>query len=623
MLQSDFLAPDQLADSDILATVHKDRGGLPGDQPSDLVYTLTPPETYTVPRHSGPVTFSAPPGSILSSGITYWVKFEIAADSTFFTGAEFIDFEFATDNNEVQGPTTNNRWSIDSNSLWSPETLSWTLEVKSIKMSVLGAPHYDTLVSNIDQPFLGAEPTGEGGKAAQSFLTPPGPLGQQYRLHRVRINAGSAYPTQATIDLHADNNGIPGDHLVSMSIPGDFAPGEFNHVHLTAIAPIGTLLNPGTRYWIVITNDQTSNLLRVGITASKAQDPASLDFWTIDDFRARKESTEYWGTIRDNIQMELLGTPFIRTNESDGPDLPGAGHNAHKTGAVVIPGIVSTGHLTPGLDRNHGLYGDYWWLDTQWGHSYRIEVKFGDSPNTATGGSAWTYFIDGDRRGTCCDSDHNRNDGYTVLHIKHDQNRKYLIDVVVFDKLNSGSKNFNGPYTITMTDITGTDKLVSNLYIGTLTKVANYVGSNRQYASSFTAGHNPGGYKLDRIRTHIPDDHSSPVLALHTDTSFAPGTKLCDFRNPTQVQHLVYWEDFPAPIPFTAPDCADVTLAANGKYWIVFAGTGYKPVVTDSGGELTKEGGWSIGNTALTKTTGTWGDLTGGIIAAEIWASPR
>ena len=107
-----------------------------------------------------------------------------------------------------------------------------------------------------------------------------------------------------------------------------------------------------------------------------------------------------------------------------------------------------------------------------------------------------------------------------------------------------------------MTDITGTDKLVSNLYIGTLTKVANYVGSNRQYASSFTAGHNPGGYKLDRIRTHIPDDHSSPVLALHTDTSFAPGAKLCDFRNPTQVQHLVYWEDFPAPIPFTAPDCS-------------------------------------------------------------------
>ena len=618
-LESAFSTASQLADSDIVVTVHKDSGG----QPGDLVYTLTSPETYTVPVPSAPVTFSAPPGSILSSGITYWVKFEIADASTFFTGLTRIDFEFATDNNQVQGPTTYNRWTIGHDSLWSPQTLSWATDVNSIKMSVLGSQRYDTLVSNIDQTFLGTEPTGAGVKAAQSFRTPPGRLGQQYRLSSLRIIASSENPTHAMIDLHADDNGTPGNHLASMIMPGDFAQDNFVVAELTATAPRNTNLNTGTRYWFVFSNEQEDNLLRISVTESKAQDSTSLDGWTIGDRRARKIQNQPWAEVAFPIQMELLGTPFIRTNEADGPDLPGAGHNAHQTGAVVTPGIVSTGHLTPGLDRNHGLYGDYWWLDTQWGHSYRIEVKFGDSPNTATGGSAWTYFIDGDRRGTCCDSDHNRNDGYTVLHIKHDQNRKYLIDVVVFDKLNSGSKNFNGPYTITMTDITGTDKLISNLYIGTLTKVANYVGSNRQYASSFTAGHNPGGYKLDRIRTHIPDDHSSPVLALHTDTSFAPGAKLCDFRNPTQVQHLVYWEDFPAPIPFTAPDCADETLAANGTYWIVFAGTGYKPVVTDSGGELTREGGWSIGNTALTKTTSTWGDLAGSIIAAEIWASRR
>ena len=158
------------------------------------------------------------------------MKFEIAADSTFFTGLTRIDFEFATDNNQVQGPTTYNRWTIGHDSLWSPQTLSWATDVNSIKMSVLGAPHYDTLVSNIDQPFLGAEPTGPDVKAAQSFLTPPGPLGQQYRLHRVRINARSQYPTHATIDLHADDDGAPGDHLASMIMPGDFAPGELTHV---------------------------------------------------------------------------------------------------------------------------------------------------------------------------------------------------------------------------------------------------------------------------------------------------------------------------------------------------------------------------------------------------------
>ena len=623
-LESAFSTASQLADSDILVTVHSDTG----DQPGDLVYTLTPTETYTVPVPSGPVTFLAPPGSTLSSGITYWLKFEIADASTFFTELARIDFEFATDNNEVQGPTTYNRWSIGDDSLWSPETLSWMDDSQSIKMSVLGAPHYDTLVSNIDQPFLGAEPTGEGVKVAQSFRTPPGPLVQQYRLHGVRINAGSAYPTQATIDLHADNNGILGDQLATLTMPGDFAPGDVNHVHLTAIAPRGTLLNPGTRYWIVITNDQTSNLLRVGITASKAQDPASLDFWTIDDFRARKESTEYWGTIRDPIQMELLGTPSLRTDEADGPDLPGAGHNAHQTGAVVIPGIVSTGHLTPGLDRNHGLYGDYWWLDTQPGHSYRIEVEFGDDQRNNTGGSAWTYFIEGDRRGTCCESDHNRDDGFTFVHLKHgedDRDRRYLIDVAAFDKLNYSSRVYNGPYTIMMTDITGTDKVATNLYLGT--KTASHLPvfpGDIEYAVSFTTGDHSAGYKLDRVRMHVPYHEALPDLVLHANTSGAPGAIICDLLDPNKVQHHRPYAAAvnPLPIPFLAIDCSGEVLAANTTYWLVLGGSGYFPVLTDSDDQQTSRSGWSIGDVAAIDATSSWNNLSnGGTIPVEIWAS--
>ena len=622
----------QLADSDILATVHKDTGG----QPGDLVYTLAPPaETYTIQSDAHPVTFSAPSGSTLSSGITYWVKFEIGADSTFFTGTTYITFEFATDDNEVQGPTTYNRWSIGHDSLWSPETLSWTADTRSIKISVLGSQRYATLVSNIDQPFLGAEPTGEGGKAAQSFLTPPGPLGQQYRLHRVRINAGSAHPTQATVDLHADNNGTPGDHLVSMIMPGDFAPGDFNHVHLTAIAPRGTLLNPGTRYWIVITNDQTSNLLRVGITASKAQDPASLDFWTIDDFRARKESTEYWGTIRDNIQMELLGTPFIRTDEADGPDLPGAGHNAHRTGAVVTPGIVSTGHLTPGLDRNHGLYGDYWWLDTKTGHSYRIEVKFGDSQNNDTGGSAWMSFIDPDHddypyASGCCEADHNRDDGHTFVHFYRptdDWNNRYLVHIAAFDKLNHNSNIYNGPYTITMTDITGTEKVATNLYLGTRATTHLPVSSgNIKFAVSFTTGDHPGGYyKLDRVRMHVPRHEGKPELTLHVNTSGLPGDGICDLLEPNKVQHhRPYAADNQLPVPFRAAHCGrDAVLAANTTYWLVLGGSDYFPALTDSDDQQTSRSGWTIGDVAAIKARGSWrNNNNNDTIPVEIWASP-
>ena len=591
-----FTTTQQLADSDILITVHSDNDGHPGD----LIYTLTSPETYTVPPDSVPITFSAPPGSTLTSGITYWVKFEIAAASTFFTGLALINFEFATDNNQIQGPTTEKRWSISDDSLWSPETLSWTADARSIKMSVLGAPNYDTLVSNIDQPFWASEPTGSDVKAAQSFLTPPGPMGQQYPLRTIRFNAASQYPTRATVDLHADDDGVPGDHLASMTIPGDFAPGEFTPADLITVAPRHTNLNTGTRYWIVISNKPQNNILRVSATESQVEDPTSLEGWEIDNQRARSRPDNSWAILRGPIQMKVLGSaPFISTNEADGPDLPGAGHNAHRTGAVVIPGIVSTGHLTAGLDYDYGHSGDYWWLDTQWGHSYRIEVKFGDSPNNDTGGSAWAYFIDGDRRGTCCESDHNRDDGYTFVHIKHDQNRKYLINVAAFDKLNHNSAIYNGPYTITMTDITGTERVATNLYLGDRveSELLPTIDDLFKYAISFTTGnHSYGHYKLDRVRMHVPDHQGRPDMVLHADhadTPGIPGDGICDLLEPNKVQHHRPYADILLPVTFRAAHCGrDAVLDANTKYWLVIEGTDYEAVLTDSADQQTDRSGW-------------------------------
>ena len=632
-LESAFSTASQLADSDIVVTVHKDSGG----QPGDLVYTLTSPETYTVPVPSAPVTFSAPPGSILSSGITYWVKFEIAADSTFFTGLTRIDFEFATDNNQVQGPTTYNRWTIGHDSLWSPQTLSWATDVNSIKMSVLGSQRFETLVSNIDQTFLGTEPTGAGVKAAQSFRTPPGRLGQQYRLSSLRIIASSENPTHAMIDLHADDNGTPGNHLASMIMPGDFAQDNFVVAELTATAPRNTNLNTGTRYWFVFSNEQEDNLLRISVTESKAQDSTSLDGWTIGDRRARKIQNQPWAEVAFPIQMELLGTPFIRTNEADGPDLPGAGHNAHQTNGVVTLAIVSTGHLTAGLDYDHGHSGDYWWLETQRGHSYRVEVKFGDNPDNDTGGSAWMSFIDPDHEdypyaSGCCEADHNRDDGHTFVHFYRptdDWNNRYLINVAAFDKLNTGSSTYNGPYTITMTDITGTREFVSNLYQDSRSDLLE-VGAARQYAIFFETGHHAAGYKLDRIQTFITDQ-GSPEFSLYSNTIDVPGTKLCDFRNPRQVQHHVTWSAGPPAITFLAPDCAEITLMPTRSagmlhtyYWIVMEGTNYRLSGMDSYAESTYGSGWRIGDLTVTKTTASWlGDPTSRIIPISVWLSER
>ena len=634
LLQSSDTTPAQLASSDIFVTVHSDTNG----QPGDLVYTMIAPETYTLLPDGSHITFSAPPGSTLSSDVTYWVKFEIAPDSTFFAGEAEIFFGYTTDDTEVQGPYADNDWSIQDDSLWSPETLSWRTDpTRSVKISVLGAPHYDTLVSNIDQTFLGTEPTGAGVKAAQSFRTPPGRLGQQYRLSSLRIIASSENPTHAMIDLHADDNGTPGNHLASMIMPGDFAQDNLVVAELTATAPRNTNLNTGTRYWFVFSNEQEDNLLRISVTESKAQDSTSLDGWTIGDRRTRKIQNQPWAEVAFPIQMELLGTPFIRTNEADGPDLPGAGHNAHQTNGVVTLAIVSTGHLTAGLDYNHGHSGDYWWLETQRGHSYRVEVKFGDNPDNDTGGSAWMSFIDPDHddypyASGCCEADHNRDDGHTFVHFYRptdDWNNRYLINVAAFDKLNTGSSTYNGPYTITMTDITGTREFVSNLYQDSRSDLLE-VGAARQYAMFFETGHHAAGYQLDRIQTFITHQ-GSPEFSLYSNTIDVPGTKLCDFRNPLQVQHHVTWSAGPPAITFLAPDCAEVTLMPTRSagllhtyYWIVMEGTNYRLSGMDSYAESAYGPGWRIGDLTVTKTTASWlGDPNSKIIPISVWLSER
>ena len=635
LLQSSDTTPAQLASSDIFVTVHSDTNG----QPGDLVYTMIAPETYTLLPDGSHITFSAPPGSTLSSGVTYWVKFEIAPDSTFFVGEAEIVFGYTTDDTEVQGPYADNDWSIQDDSLWSPETLSWTTDpTRSVKISVLGSQSYDTLVSNIDQPsFTGTQSVSSGLKAAQSFHTPSGPLGQQYRFSSVRIIASSQNPTQATVDLHADDNGAPGDHLASFTTPGDFAPGLRAKDDFIGVAPRDILLNTDTRYWIVFSNAENFTTFRIGITRSETEDLTSLDGWTIGDSRVKKVPDQPWDELYDPIQMELLGTPFIRTNEADGPDLPGAGHNAHQTGAVVIPGIVSTGHLTPSLDYDHGHSGDYWWLETQRGHSYRVEVKFGDNPDNDTGGSAWMSFIDPDHddypyASGCCEADHNRDDGHTFVHFYRptdDWNNRYLINVAAFDKLNTGSSTYNGPYTITMTDITGTREFVSNLYQDSRSDLLE-VGAARQYAMFFETGHHAAGYQLDRIQTFITHQ-GSPEFSLYSNTIDVPGTKLCDFRNPLQVQHHVTWSAGPPALTFLAPDCAEITLMPTGSagilhtlYWIVMEGTNYGPSGMDSYAESAYGPGWRIGDIAVTKTTGSWvQDPTSKIIPISVWLSER
>ena len=72
----------QIPGNDLVVTLNSDESGRPGN----LVYTLTPPPTIATDEYASRFTFTAPPGSTLSSGVTYWLKIETAAHSTYFDG---------------------------------------------------------------------------------------------------------------------------------------------------------------------------------------------------------------------------------------------------------------------------------------------------------------------------------------------------------------------------------------------------------------------------------------------------------------------------------------------------------------------------------------------------------
>ena len=294
LLKSVFSTPKQLAASDMTVTVHGDTGGLPGN----LVHTMTAPATYTVHPDSGPVTFSAPPGSILSSDIIYWVKFEIAADSEFFVEQESIIFEFATDNNEVQGPTTNNRWSIGDDSLWSPETLSWMDDPQSIKMKILGHDISPELSKEIVK--LGGNGTVNNNIVSVGYqevrsgsITPtryrgyatsftPGGDGWYY-LSSIDFSIQKEDARLIRVAIHEDNSGGPADAALYVAyVDLDVVSEADATPDLTATFPDNATLEAGKTYWAVFDEITGAGIFYLYLAEDSSED-AGFESWAIGD----------------------------------------------------------------------------------------------------------------------------------------------------------------------------------------------------------------------------------------------------------------------------------------------------------------------------------------------------
>ena len=512
----------------------------------------------------------------------------------------------------------------------------------------------ETLVSNLGQLAEATVLTSNSSfRHAQSFFVGSAPPGFGYRIDSVKVVANrrtTVGTVQPSASVYSDDNGAPGTSLFTLELPPGF-PSTTSPTRYTLSAPSGRVLSGPNRYWVVFAN-ASSNIVELHRTASTNEDqqPPPAGGWSIGDRRALSASGGSWSSQASPMKMAVLGAPTWPRDEPAGEDFPGADDLAHTTTGIVTPGVTSSGELTSGVDTLSGQEGDYWWLGVEPGRSYRVEVSFGGSTSLGTGGSAWPHFIeDGDTRpSSCCDPDHNRDDGLTFVHVDPPKrgvqgivkpDRRYMLFVASYDKLNGDdSATYTGAYTITLTDITGVEMVVSNLDpqsdMVSLTLTTYFSGeadSGRTYAVAFTTGSHAGGYRLDRVKASFDySGLSQPRLALwanRSNTRLVPWTKLCDLRNPEAHQKLVVYASGAVTPTFLAGDCASQNLAASTTYWIVFIqdGPNIYGLRLTSENEVSYGSGWSITDAGVTAVGGEQFsrlsmDRT---VPVEIWASER
>ena len=177
--------------------------------------------------------------------------------------------------------------------------------------------------------------------------------------------------------------------------------------------------------------------------------------------------------------------------------------------------------------------------------TYRVEVDFTRVANTV-GGSIQMYI--------CCN---HGPDPYAVSEWDSNYDGRAIFDfdtgwtvgatfvsIIPSNSMKPDVWEF-GDYTVTLTDVTGLRRLVSNTSQRATALELKQVGKNvfrnelQQVAVSFTTGSNTNGYTLDRVTAYVlmrKGDFASsmvpnPKVAIHSNgTGNLPGTKLCDLQ---------------------------------------------------------------------------------------------
>ena len=336
-------------------SVHSDANGNPGAR----LFGLSLPDGFRNAATFTEYTLTAPEGTLLDGGATYWVVF------TDRTAAGYV-IQGTTSSREDDSPPPVDGWSIGNTRRSRASGGSWMSNSALLKIAVLGSllPH-QSLVSNLGQATIVDNSAGVGNFAtgfedvatAVSFVT--GPNADGYTLRGARVVAdGSQLPTQGTVKaaVYSDNGGKPGSSLHTFGILSALAGVQAGVLTFTTGSPY--TLDARTTYWLVIEMDGATKgtTLTLELTASASEDPCAEWGWSIGSIDyGRDDPTSPWAPLEQGVlKAAVLGEPV---SGGSGPlsepvcgDLPA---DTTTTGRLVVDGLgartilrsVGGGHL--------------------------------------------------------------------------------------------------------------------------------------------------------------------------------------------------------------------------------------------------------------------------------------
>ena len=568
--------------------VHRDSSGAPGQ----MLFALDNPPTAigSGSRH----IFGAPPGSRLTANTTYWV----VAGTT--SGRARLNLTATDDERPGKQPG----WSIgDSLVSMSGPDASWVTDARSVQMIVQGVV-FDTLVSN-----LGGAPeterfvaSGDFGRVAVSFTTGPNRSGYLLTSVTLRLRRGEGTPAgdiHPVIKIYRDNNGLPGSEFFTLNNPPGISDMPISYSNFTFNAPTDAdaRLPPNRTYWVVASLTSTNSIMYWSAMLSHGEQPG----WSIG---LRATFLSVFGGIWDAVAIPPLisvqGVVFSPTRtESAVFDLP----LSTLTQGFVDTSAPSSGTLNDPLDdlRSNG---DRWRLHVDSGRRYRVEVNFGSATpeegyDEGGGIDVWDFTPRSDLW------DHRSDDGRAFIEFHASPRTPYYLLVRARSFGEHQTWEYFGDYTITLTDISHINQMVSNgialsPWYTAVGKTA--FNDNLWKATSFTTGPHSPGYKLNYMGVGLNNAVvvSSVKAALYSDSSGKPGTELFEFERISRITkaYSALYHD-----RFWAPSTA-ANLAASTTYWVVFkdenalgTGTAYRVRVASDGEENPRAArGWSIGD---------------------------